>query len=103
PILDQLLDVSKKEAKTNFTAILMAETEAIKDPTKAFASAQKIAAAGIDVYVVDKTREVTPSSLFPTLANKLPGHVLNATFTDPLDLFPQLSHTALVDFQNMGC
>ncbi|KAE9549714.1 hypothetical protein FO519_007078 [Halicephalobus sp. NKZ332] len=96
PILDQLVSVSKEGLETNFTVILIAETEAIKDPTSAYASAQQVAAAGIDIYVIDKTRFSVPSSLFSTLTNGLPGHVLNGTFTDPLDLFPQLSQTALI-------
>ena len=103
PILDQLVGISNEGLETNFTVIVLAETEAIKDPTKAYVSAQNVAAAGINVYVLDKTRYSVPSGLFSTLTSNLPGHVLNATYIDPLNFFSQLYDTALFDFQNSNC
>ena len=103
PILNSFANVTKSGLYRNVSALLIAETEAIRDPTYAFPACQAVAALNTDFYVIDQSRFTGPSNLFPTCTGYKSGHILNGTALSQDQLFDQLRTTLIQNFNYITC
>jgi hypothetical protein len=107
PILNQLYDTLKTNCTTakavSFT-LIMGELSAIRDPNPASTAAQKVASLYTDIYVLDESRIGSLTTLWPTLANNLPGHIVNGTLTSDIEsLFTTFNTSLLQDHRQIQC
>uniref|UniRef100_A0A914PEF0 VWFA domain-containing protein n=1 Tax=Panagrolaimus davidi TaxID=227884 RepID=A0A914PEF0_9BILA len=101
PILNQLYTTLGNSSSSKIgVTIIMGELSVIKDPNPAFAAAQKVAKLNSDIYVLDETRFGPPSSIWTTLTNNQPDHVVNATSAADIEDFFK---TLLQDLQKSQC
>uniref|UniRef100_A0A914Q569 VWFA domain-containing protein n=1 Tax=Panagrolaimus davidi TaxID=227884 RepID=A0A914Q569_9BILA len=101
PILNQLYTTLGNSSSSKIgVTIIMGELSVIRDPTPANAAAQKVAKLNSDVYVLDETRFGPPSSIWTTLTNNQPNHIVNATSAADIEDFFK---TLLQDLQKSQC
>uniref|UniRef100_A0AC35EVQ7 VWFA domain-containing protein n=1 Tax=Panagrolaimus sp. PS1159 TaxID=55785 RepID=A0AC35EVQ7_9BILA len=100
-ILNQLCTTLGNSSSSKIgVTIIMGELSVIKDPNPANAAAQKVAKLNSDIFVLDETRFGPPSSIWTTLTNNQPNHIVNATSAADIEDFFE---TLLQDLQKSQC
>lgn len=85
------------------TVLLMAEAEAIRDPTSSFQAAQSIASINANFYILDHSKGVVSETLFQTLTSNKPNHIVNGTGLSTNELLQKFTSTLIADMNSGNC
>ena len=73
------------------------------DPSRGYAASQRIASTGTNVYVLDYSKGLIQTSLWPYLTNNIPDRIVSGTGESASEIYRIFSQTMVQNINNGRC